>query len=195
MLHPDHWRHGVMGEALQAVVQCGFQRLGFHSIEAMTDARNEASNGLLRKQGFTQEALFREDFYWDGQFLDTAVWSKLAPSINLRHGSCVLSSRNQTRNMKHVMTTLALVAGLLASPMLRAQDADMDDNGKKSPEERAKHRTEQMTKQLGLNDVQIAKVNTVNMNFMRAMADVKMVKDEASRKTRGQMLKDKREAD
>jgi ribosomal-protein-alanine N-acetyltransferase len=79
MLHPDHWRHGVMGEALQAVVQCGFQRLGFHSIEAMTDARNEASNGLLKKQGFTQEALFREDFYWDGQFLDTAVWSKLAP--------------------------------------------------------------------------------------------------------------------
>ena len=97
--------------------------------------------------------------------------------------------------MKHVMTTLALVAGLLASPMLRAQDADMDDNGKKSPEERAKHRTEQMTKQLGLNDVQIAKVNTVNMNFMRAMADVKLVKDEASRKTRGQMLKDKREAE
>ncbi len=97
--------------------------------------------------------------------------------------------------MKNVMTTLALVAGLLASPLLSAQDADTDDNGKKTPEERAKHRTEQMTKELGLNDVQIAKVNTVNMNFMRAMADVKQVKDEASRKNRAQILKDKREAD
>lgn len=78
MLHPDHWRQGIMGEALEAVVHCGFHQLRFHSIEAMTDPRNAASNGLLAKHGFTQEALFREDFYWDGQFLDTAVWSKLA---------------------------------------------------------------------------------------------------------------------
>jgi Spy/CpxP family protein refolding chaperone len=97
--------------------------------------------------------------------------------------------------MKHVMTTLALAAGLLASPMLRAQDADMDDNGKKSPEERAKHRTEQMTKELGLNDVQIAKVNTMNMNFFRAMADVKLVKDEAARKNRAKLLKEKRDVE
>ena len=78
MLHPDHWRKGVMGEALEAVVRCGFEQLGFHSIEAMTDPRNAASNGLLRKHGFVQEALFREDFFWNGQFLDTAVWSRLA---------------------------------------------------------------------------------------------------------------------
>jgi ribosomal-protein-alanine N-acetyltransferase len=79
MLHPGHWRKGIMGEALEEVVQCGFRQFHFHSIEAMTDPRNTASNGLLKKHGFAQEALFREDFYCNGEFLDTAVWSKLAP--------------------------------------------------------------------------------------------------------------------
>ncbi len=54
MLHPDHWRKGIMGEALETAVQFGSRQLGFHSIEAMTDPRNVASNGLLNKHGFVQ---------------------------------------------------------------------------------------------------------------------------------------------
>src|SRR5690606_8207844 len=34
LLHPDHWRKGIMGEALDAAVACGFDRVNFHSIEA-----------------------------------------------------------------------------------------------------------------------------------------------------------------
>ena len=68
-----------MHEALEAVVACGFERLGFHSIEAITDPRNEASNALLLRCGFTREGLFKEDFFWNGEFLDSAVYSRLAP--------------------------------------------------------------------------------------------------------------------
>ena len=79
MLHPAHWRTGLMREALEAVVSCGFNRLGFHSIEADTDPLNLASNGLLAACGFVREGLFRENFYWEGVFRDSAVWSRLAP--------------------------------------------------------------------------------------------------------------------
>lgn len=75
----DHWRKGIMYEALTAVVDHGFQRMGFHSIEADTDPLNVASNELLLKAGFVREGLFKENFYWNGRFLDSAVWSKLAP--------------------------------------------------------------------------------------------------------------------
>ena len=79
MLAPAHWRQGIMGEALDAVVRCGFERIGFHSIEAITDPRNAASNRLLETHGFTREGLFKENFLWEGKFLDSAVWSRLAP--------------------------------------------------------------------------------------------------------------------
>lgn len=79
MLNPDHWRKGIMREALNAVVQCGFERLGFHSIEADTDPLNTGSNALLAACGFTREGLFKESFFWNGTFQDSAVWSKLAP--------------------------------------------------------------------------------------------------------------------
>ncbi len=76
-LHSDHWRKGLMTEALLAVVACGFERLGFHSIEADTDPRNAASNALLRSCGFVREGLFKENFFWNGEFLDSAVYSLL----------------------------------------------------------------------------------------------------------------------
>ncbi len=77
MLHPDHWRKGIMGEALEAVVDHGFSRMGLHSIEANTDPRNTPSNSLLKKHGFKQEGLLKENFYRNGEFLDTAIWSRI----------------------------------------------------------------------------------------------------------------------
>ncbi len=90
--------------------------------------------------------------------------------------------------MRTLLSTLALAAGM----SLMAQDADMD-NDKKTPEERAKHRTEVMTKELGLNAEQIAKVNTINLNFARYLSEVKAIEDENSRRNRASALKTKRD--
>lgn len=92
--------------------------------------------------------------------------------------------------MRTLLSTLALAAGM----SLMAQDADMD-NDKKTPEERAKHRTEVMTKELGLSAEQIAKVNTINLNFARTTADVKAMQDESARKGRMEAVRNKRDAD
>ncbi len=78
ILHPDHWGKGLMGEALDAVVEHGFRVIGFHRIEADTDPLNEASNRLLERHGFTCEAHLRENVLWKGRWLDTYLWSRLA---------------------------------------------------------------------------------------------------------------------
>ncbi len=78
-LHPDHWGKGIMCEALNAVTEVGFQQFGFHSIEGVTDPLNHASNRLLQRCGFIREGILKENYFWNGKFLDSAVYSKLAP--------------------------------------------------------------------------------------------------------------------
>jgi len=77
MLHPDFWNKGIMKEALLAAVAFGFNNIKLHSIEAHINPENKASGILLEKSGFTREAYFKEDYYFKGKFLDTAIYSLL----------------------------------------------------------------------------------------------------------------------
>lgn len=77
LLHPDFWRKGIIQEALTEVLDFGFNILKFHRIQAVINPDNNASELLLKKNGFVKEALFRENFYYDGMFLDSAVYSLL----------------------------------------------------------------------------------------------------------------------
>ncbi|MBK0402472.1 GNAT family N-acetyltransferase [Adhaeribacter sp. BT258] len=79
-LHPDFWNKGLMREAMQAVLDYGFQTLKLHSIEANINPKNEASRKLLEKHGFVQEAYFREDYYFQGKFLDSVILSLIDPA-------------------------------------------------------------------------------------------------------------------
>jgi len=81
MLLPAYWGRGLMYEALQAVIHYGFHTLGLHSIEANVNPANAASIGLLKKLGFVQEAYFRENYYFNGTFLDSMIFSLLAPKL------------------------------------------------------------------------------------------------------------------
>jgi ribosomal-protein-alanine N-acetyltransferase len=77
MLHPDFHRQGIMHEAAKAVIAYGFEGMKLHSIEATIAPENQASQKLLEKNGFVREAYFREDYYFNGQFLDSAIYSLL----------------------------------------------------------------------------------------------------------------------
>ncbi len=77
MLHPDYWRKGIVSEALQAAEQFGFNVLNLHSIMANINPGNHASARLLIKAGYVREAYFKEDYYFNGKFLDTEVYGKL----------------------------------------------------------------------------------------------------------------------
>lgn len=77
MLSPAHWRTGIMKEALAAVHDFGFKQMKLHSIEARINPANTASAAVLESTGYTREAYFREDYFFKGEFLDTAVYSLL----------------------------------------------------------------------------------------------------------------------
>jgi len=74
-LMPEYWRKGYSLEALKAVIQFGFEKMGLHSIEANVNPKNTPSIKILEKLGFIQEAYFKENFYFDGKFLDSAIFS------------------------------------------------------------------------------------------------------------------------
>ena len=77
MLHPDHWRKGIMKEAINAVVDYGFTVLGLHSFEALLDPANIGSSSVLESTGFIKEGQLKESFYFDGDFKDEAIYSRL----------------------------------------------------------------------------------------------------------------------
>ncbi len=78
-LHPDYWQQGIMSEAMAAVLAFGFEVLKLHSVEANVNPRNKASCKLLEKHGFVQEAYFRQNYFFRGQFLNSSIYSLLTP--------------------------------------------------------------------------------------------------------------------
>ncbi len=80
MLFPEYHGKGIMTEAIKEVVNYGFEVMKLHSIEALIDPRNIASEKVLQKNGFVKEAHFIENEYYKGEFLDTVVYSILNKS-------------------------------------------------------------------------------------------------------------------
>ncbi|NIJ53123.1 GNAT family N-acetyltransferase [Dyadobacter arcticus] len=77
MLHPDYWGKGFMIEAVGAVLNYGFDQIGLHSVEAKIHPNNGVSRNLLIKFQFLKEGYFRENFFDNGIFWDTEVYSLL----------------------------------------------------------------------------------------------------------------------
>lgn len=75
VLHPGYWNRGIMKEALLAVIGYGFETMNLHSIEAHINPENIASGKVLEKTGFEREAYFKENYFYRGRFLDTAIYS------------------------------------------------------------------------------------------------------------------------
>ena len=76
-LKPPVWGKGYMKEAIMAALYFGFEQLGLHSVEANVNPKNLASVRLLKSLGFKKEGHFRENYYFDGQFFDSEIYSLL----------------------------------------------------------------------------------------------------------------------
>ena len=76
-LLPQHFRKGIASEAIAAALDYGFTKLNFHSTVADINPANIASQKLLEKHGYVQEAYFRENYYSAGKFLDSAIYCLL----------------------------------------------------------------------------------------------------------------------
>lgn len=57
LFHRAFWGKGFATEAARAVLNYGFEKLGFREIIAITDLQNTASQRVLEKIGFTQRGI------------------------------------------------------------------------------------------------------------------------------------------
>ena len=80
LLSDTFQRQGIMQEAITAVINYGFNVLQLHSIEGNVNPANTASIMLLEKNKFIREAYFRENYYYNGKFIDSLVYSLLTPN-------------------------------------------------------------------------------------------------------------------
>jgi [ribosomal protein S5]-alanine N-acetyltransferase len=63
-MNPTYWGNGYMSEAVAAIMDYGFYRMGLQRIEAGTDGINERSQRLLERLGFKQEGCLRRRAYY-----------------------------------------------------------------------------------------------------------------------------------
>jgi ribosomal-protein-alanine N-acetyltransferase len=77
LLHPQQQGKGIMSEAVQKITNYGFDVLQFHSIEARVHPENIPCISLLKKHQFRQEGHLKEDTFFEGNFQDTLLFSRL----------------------------------------------------------------------------------------------------------------------
>ena len=79
MLRTEYQHQGIMQEAMRAVLDYGFSVMNLHSVEANVNPANQASIRLLERNNFVLEGRFRENYFYNGQFLDSNIYSLLTP--------------------------------------------------------------------------------------------------------------------
>jgi len=76
-LKPSLWGQGLASEAVDRVVDFGFDELGLHRLEADSDPRNTASIRILMKLGFREEGYLRERYLIGGEAQDAVFMGLL----------------------------------------------------------------------------------------------------------------------
>ena len=77
-LDPGSGGRGVMTEALTAILDFGFTRMGLNRVQATIMPRNERSLGLVERLGFVREGIMREHGTDEnGEFVDDVLLALL----------------------------------------------------------------------------------------------------------------------
>ncbi len=77
VINPAYRGRGIACEALQAVMDFGFRKLGLHRIEAKYIDGNDASRRVMEKVGMTFEGIRRGEMLIKGSYRDIGVCSIL----------------------------------------------------------------------------------------------------------------------
>jgi len=70
-------RMGYMQETFSVLLPFAFNCIGLHRLEANINPNNKKSISLVEKNGFRKEAYFRENYLFNGKFLDSLIYSLL----------------------------------------------------------------------------------------------------------------------
>ena len=84
VLARPYWGHGYMHEAMTAMLDCAFNDMKLHRLEADIDPRNAASARTLERLGFQKEGLLRERWIVGEEVSDSALYGLLASEWHAR---------------------------------------------------------------------------------------------------------------
>ena len=74
-LLPDHWRRGIMKEALPAILEYASTTLALHRIEAIVEVGNQSSEVILNKLGFRCEGTLRDAEIKGGKYISLRIYA------------------------------------------------------------------------------------------------------------------------
>ena len=69
------WGTGVFMDAARLTVEFALETVGVHRLEARAAVVNGRGNGALAKIGAVREAVLRQSFLRNGEYVDQALWS------------------------------------------------------------------------------------------------------------------------
>ena len=77
-LAKEYWGRGIMSEAMNAVIDSGFEKMELNRIEVYIMPRNKRSIRMIRSLGFKREGLLRQRYFDEfGNFADDVLFSML----------------------------------------------------------------------------------------------------------------------
>lgn len=71
----EYQNKGLMTEAVKALINFGFEKIGLHRIQISAKEMNAPSKRVIEKCGFVYEGTFRDYFFMDGQYVDRLYYS------------------------------------------------------------------------------------------------------------------------
>jgi ribosomal-protein-alanine N-acetyltransferase len=78
-LDVQFWGKHIAQEAVETIIRFGFETLGLHTIEAKVSPDNRGAIFLMEQLGFQKEGHFKDRIYYNGNFLDMAVYTAIRP--------------------------------------------------------------------------------------------------------------------
>lgn len=76
-LSKEYWKQGLMNEAMELVLQFGFEKMGLNRIQAFVHIENIASYNILKKNSFCCEGIIRDMYFFRGKYHDHYLMSLL----------------------------------------------------------------------------------------------------------------------
>jgi len=74
----EHWGKGIMTEAMNAVIDFGFEKMDLNRIEVYIMPRNKRSIKMIKNLGFKREGLLRQRYFDEfGNYADDILFSML----------------------------------------------------------------------------------------------------------------------
>lgn len=83
-LSVDFWGKNIALEAVEAIIHFGLNQLDLHTIEAKVSPNNRGAIFLLENMGFEKEAHFKDRIFFEGNFIDMAVYTLIKGNEKLK---------------------------------------------------------------------------------------------------------------